>query len=853
MNQYITEQNFHEIVEKKFYFLNSVFLGITLSNNSSGKILYDFHDHVLKLFSEKRGPDEIIESFFSDITDEDAVMDRIFEIIKYIERQVVLFDAVEDAAFDKINNLNGPNSLKYVIGSAVADGKSDEVMGLIKHNRVRLVLTAHPTQFYPGTILSIINDLQTAIRDNDLLVINTLLAQLSYTPFFSKKKPTPYDEAVNIIWYLENIFYDTVLGIQETVASNLPGHEAYFVNPKLVELGFWPGGDRDGNPFVTADITLNVANRLRTSILKKYHEEIRKLKRKLTFKNVYDILENIESSLYDSIHSDTRPLLSESEFLEKLEQIRLELEEKYDGLYSNDILKLINTIKIFQYHFATLDIRQDNRTHHSVLKEILESSGKYDEYKSLDDDRKAKYLLNDFNCPGGWKPATEKSAETVECIRIIKTIQALNGEAGCNRYIISNCSSETDVYELMALFLYAGWDMEQCSMDFVPLFETISDLENAASVMTLLYENKLYREHLKKRNNSQTIMLGFSDGTKDGGYFTANWSIYRAKESLSAVSGSFDIDVIFFDGRGGPAARGGGKTHDFYASHGRSIENSKIHLTVQGQTISSNFGTVTSAGYNIEGLISAGLKNRLYSNYNDDFTSEDRQTMNRISALSYESYTQLKNDESFIGYLLERTALPYFGMANIGSRPDKRKSPEKFSLNDLRAIPFVGSWTLNRQNIPGYYGLGQSLDTVAGDDDSELISGLFKRSLFFRTLLRNSMMVLKKTNFLLTDYMSNDQEYSKLWKKMHDEFLLASEKLLWVTGYEYLMQNNPRDMLSIELRESIILPLCVIHQYALKKMLALKDSETDPERIEKFKHMVIRSSYGIINAGRNSA
>ncbi len=849
MNTYIIEQNFHEFVEKRFQFLNSVFLGITLSNNNSGKILYTFHDHVVEGLNKEQHPSDIIKTFFDGDTPEEGIIDRLFDIIKYIERQVVLFDAIEDAAFEKINNINGPNSIGYVIGSAAAEGKTDELVNQILNSSIRIVLTAHPTQFYPGTILVIINDLHDAIRSNDLSRINTLLTQLSYSPFFSHKKPTPMDEAVSIIWFLENVFYEAVLNIHDTIQATLPHQGSRVRNPSLIELGFWPGGDRDGNPFVTSETTLAVASRLRASILKKYLEEVNSLKRKLTFRNVYERLRDIESALKASVHSRGTPEISEDELLESLGEIKKTLVKKYGSLYVREVDRFINIILIFRYHFATLDIRQDRRAHNRVITEILDGLGRGDEYRDASPEEKIRLLFSIMDA--GETPAvrSEEAKETLDTMRSMKQIQKINGEQGANRYIISNCGSAVDVIELMALFSFAGWDEFPLTVDLVPLFETIRDLENASSVMAHLYRDRRYREHLSRRGNRQTIMLGFSDGTKDGGYLTANWSIYKAKEALTAAAREHGIEVIFFDGRGGPSARGGGKTHNFYASHGKSIANNVLHLTIQGQTVSSNFGTVMSAQYNLEQLISAGIKNRLNENYNADFTHDDRSLMEKLSRVSYDTYGALKEHEKFTGYLLTRTAMPYYGQTNIGSRPDRRKTGGDFSLNDLRAIPFVGSWNQNKQNVPGYYGLGSALENLVQED----IRGLYRRSLFFRTLVLNSSMVLEKTNFSITKYIEDDREFSGLWKTLHEEYLRTHRGLLAVTEQDYLMQNNPKDRLSVNMREDMVLPLCVIQQHALCRIHELKEKDPEGRLVEKYNHMIVRASYGIINAGRNSA
>jgi phosphoenolpyruvate carboxylase len=854
MNKYVITENFIESVEKKFEFLDSIFLNLPLEEMPSGKVLFEFHEHVRAGIDSAPSPCAIISSFFHDEKNETVIIDTLFQIIKYIEREVVLFDAIEDSAFEKINNLNGPNSLAFVISNAAADGRSEEITRAVRENRVRLVLTAHPTQFYPGSILSIINDLQAAIRENELSGMSTLLQQLSYTPFFNKKKPTPFDEAVSLIWYLENVFYQAVLEVHDAVRNELPGRDGGLVNPNLVELGFWPGGDRDGNPHVTSDITLKVAARLRASIFQKYYEEIKVLRRKLTFRPVYDTLKKIGSFLLEGSASYIHPEIKKDELISMLIDIREILIQQFNGIYVRDVDRLINTVSIFGYHFASIDIRQDRNTHHKIIKEHLEKHNLYDAYSQSDHAGRTEILFgtgSEILIPFG-----DEDIETFNSMKAMKTIQENSGEEGCCRYIISNCGGENDVMELLALFRFAGFNMDELSVDIVPLFETISDLNHAAEAMERLYKNPVYVSHLRRRGGSQTVMLGFSDGTKDGGYLTANWSIYKAKEAVTSVSRRHNIEVTFFDGRGGPAARGGGKTHNYYTSHGRSIENRRIHMTVQGQTISSNFGTVMSARYNIEQLISAGLKNSIYEQYNRDVMPDERVLMEKLSELSSRAYTELRDNEKFTAYLQKRTAMPYYGQTNIGSRPDRRGGPEQFRLKDLRAIPFVASWTLNKQNIPGFYGLGYALSKALDEDTEGAVKKLYGRSLFFRTLLENSMMVLKKSNYSLTRHLERDKEFGTLWSMLNEEFKLTYRALLDVSESEKLMEGNPKDSLSIDLREKIVLPLCVIQQYALSRLYELENSDDREDRedlISRYTRMVIRSSYGIINAGRNSA
>ena len=257
----------------------------------------------------------------------------------------------------------------------------------------------------------------------------------------------------------------------------------------------------------------------------------------------------------------------------------------------------------------------------------------------------------------------------------------------------------------------SGWE-SSLTVDLVPLFESIQDLDGARAEMQKLYTHPVYAAHLDLRGGDQTVMLGFSDGTKDGGYLRANWAIYRAKQRLTDVSREHGRTVMFFDGRGGPPARGGGNTHRFYASLGRDIENREIQTTIQGQTISSNFGIPKSAGFNLELLFTAGVKNRLFDEEETRILPEDEALLDELGTTSYDHYLALRNRPEFTDYLATFGTLKYYGETNIGSRPTSRAKDGAINFEDLRAIPFVGSWSQLKQNVPGYFGLGTALEAL---------------------------------------------------------------------------------------------------------------------------------------------
>lgn len=848
MNVKYQVENFEKSVNQKFEIYNSIFTGLPI-NRQSGNLLQQFSKIVESGLHKSLSPKEIIDEFLYELNQpisEEKLQSLLHDFIRITERQVVIFDAVEDSAFDLINDLNSSNSLIFVIKDYINKGYENDIIQALANLKIRLVLTAHPTQFYPGTILAIINDLEIAIRANDIESSGKLLQQLAFTSFYKETKPSPVDEANSLIWYLENVFYDAVLSIHKTVFAILPTNG--LVNENLIELGFWPGGDRDGNPNVTSEVTLTVAELLRKSIIRKYYAEIRRIKRHITFNGVFDDIQQIEKQLQGCLSNDCA--LNTDELVKSLTAIKNRIDEEFLGLYSDEIQSLINSVMIFGSHFASIDIRQDSRVLRGVFSEL--SNGKYND-NSFDDDLNRLQWLEDSNLSiSNLENCNDITRDTCATIQNIKLIQHKNGEKGCNRFIISNCGRASDIIMLYKLFQANEWGYNAIPMDFIPLFETIDDLENCDAIMEQLYKNQPYINHLKHRSNKQTIMLGFSDGTKDGGYFAANWSIYRAKEKLSKISEKFGIQVVFFDGRGGPAARGGGKTHQYYAAQAKDVANKEIQLTIQGQTISSNYGTQVSAQYNMEQLLSAAIKNKLDPSYHAEFPEIHRKIMDELMEQSKAFYCELKNREDFIPYMQKFSPLNFFGKTNIGSRPDKRNQIGKLQLDNLRAIPFVGSWSQNKQNVPGFYGFGFALKQAYKKYGESNIDDLYWRSRFFRTLVENSQMVLEKTNFELTSFVLKDENFSDIWKTLHEEYKTSIEFLLKTSRSKFLMEKNPKDMLSVQLRERIITPLLVIQQYALmehNKAAGIGNSQ----KADSYANIVVQCSFGIINAARNSA
>lgn len=849
-------QNFKNLVALKFQLYNSLFTSLPFYGiEKTGMLLSLFINYCEEGFDKKMSPTQIIEDFFSkqdrfNSREEKAAL--LFRFIQYIERQVVLFDALEDAAFARVTDMGGKGTLKQLEMQVFNNNKEKELTDKLKRFSVELVLTAHPTQFYPGPVLGIINDLSKSLAENNTPLVNMYLQQLGKTPFLQKEKPTPFNEAMSLIWYLENVFFAAAGRIISFLKAQFK--DAVDDSNPIIKMGFWPGGDRDGNPFVNTAITLKVADALRGSIIKCYYLEIRKLRRRLTFKGVEEQLIDLEKQLYQNIFlPDSKTNLTKKGILDILKKIKEIIIVQHNGLFLHLIDNLINKVHVFGLHFASLDIRQDSSIHKKVFESIASADNHFPaDYLEMPDEKKIAYLEKYSNVLPDYDYGDLIINDTLESIKAIKTIQQNNGEPGCNRYIISHSSSALNVLEVYALFKMCGWKKEDMTIDIVPLIETIEDLKNATNILSTLYKNKEYLAHLKRRKKTQTIMLGFSDGTKDGGYLMGNWSIYKAKEDLTSVSKEYGINVVFFDGRGGPPARGGGKTHKFYASMGKNIANEEIQLTIQGQTVSSNFGTIDSAQYNLEQLIHAGISNELFATKETTFEPGDEELMERLANESFTAYSQLKLHPEFMDYLIQISPLKYYSKTNIGSRPTKRGSG-KMTLEDLRAVPFVGSWSQLKQNVTGYYGVGTALQKMNETGDFNALKRLYQNSMFFRTLIDNCEMAMKKCFFPLTQYLAHDIQFGEIWNMIYGEYLLTEKYLYRLTSNTELMSDYPVEQVSVGMREKIVLPLLTIQQFAMAHIRQIENEPDEDSFKEIYEKLVMRCSFGIINAGRNSA
>ena len=834
-------------VKKRFQMYNALFLNMSYQGaNDFGHLIPVLGNVAKQKLEEGNDPRQIFDEFYRDYKDiiKISKVDFMFKVIHYVERQIVLFDSIEDSISPYDLEDQEVVLIQDLVGRLGSDPKDlENLLTKLNEFAVRIVLTAHPTQFYRSPVLDIISKLREQVKNNDVKEIDRLLHQLGLTSLVNSKSPTPIEEAKNIIHICRYEYYDAIGKFIHQLQKEYPG----FDNEQLVGLGFWPCGDRDGNAFVTHETTNEVIDVLRMTLMKCYYNDSKDLSAKLTFKEAEPYLKQIQDDLYMAMF-DSDKIVSSDDILESLLKVKELVVEKYESLYLDDLEELITKVRVFKNHFASLDIRQDHSVHYATITEVLKANKIIESsLDELDEERLIALCTEEFVDVSDLSGYEGLVLDTLQNLRQLKSIQKKNGEEGCHRYIISNSEDIFSVLFVMALFRWT-YKSEEISFDIIPLFETMKGMEESRTIMKRLYDHPVYKKHLKARLQKQVIMLGFSDGTKDGGYFKANWSIYKCKESLSILSREYAHSAVFFDGRGGPPARGGGKTHNFYASRSASMANNEIQLTIQGQTITSTYGTSAKFTHNAEQMVTSGLIS-LQKNVNTELSTEQRVLLEELSDLSFEKYLSLKEHPKFLPYLENMTTLKHYSKAKIGSRPGKRNKSAKLSLKDLRAISYVGSWSQLKQNIPGYYGVGTALNAMKKAGKLDQLKALYKEAPLFKTLIDNSMMSLTKCYFELSSYMKQNSEFGKFWEMIYEEYKLSKQMVLELAELDALMQKEQQTKDSIMIRDEIVRPLLLVQHYALQML----NSNTEPEFNEVYEKLVIRSLYGNINASRNSA
>ncbi|PLA02384.1 phosphoenolpyruvate carboxylase [Streptococcus anginosus] len=774
---------------------------------------------------------------------------------------------------------------------------------ILEHLNVVPVLTAHPTQVQRTTMLDLTNHIHVLLRKyrdvrmgllNEQKWHNNLRRYIEIimrTDMIREKKLKVTNEITNVMEYYNSSFLQAVTNLTEEYKRLAKQHGIDLKNSTPITMGMWIGGDRDGNPYVTADTLKKSALTQCEVIMNYYDTKVANLYREFSLSTgIVKVSEAVQEMAYlsedNSIYREkelyrrafyyiqTKLKNTKTYFIDqiktephyhKIEEFKHDLlaikqsllENKGEAMISGEFTELLQAVEVFGFYLASIDMRQDSSVHEVCVAELLASAGIVEHYSELSEDEKCHVLLNELLYDPRILSAThaKKSALLQKELEIFQTARELKdklGDAVIKQTIISHATSVSDLLELAVMHKEVGLiDKEFARVQIVPLFETIEDLDNSYDTMKKYLSLPIAQKWIASNNNYQEIMLGYSDSNKDGGYLSSCWTLYKAQQQLTAIGDEFGIKITFFHGRGGTVGRGGGPTYEAITSQPLRSINDRIRLTEQGEVIGNKYGNKDAAYYNLEMLVSATI-NRMITKKKSDTSTSNRyeHIMDQVVERSYQIYRDLVfGNEHFYDYFFESSPIKAISSFNIGSRPAARKTITE--IGGLRAIPWVFSWSQSRVMFPGWYGVGSSFKEFIDENPEENLAFLrkiYKNWPFFQSLLSNVDMVLSKSNMNIAfEYaqLCEDKEVQEIYYTILDEWQLTKNVILAIEDYDDLLEENPylRDSLDYRMRYFNIL-----NYIQLELIKRQRRGELSPDE-ERLIHVTIN---GIATGLRNS-
>lgn len=739
---------------------------------------------------------------------------------------------------------------------------------------VRPVFTAHPTEAARRSVLSKMTTIAKLLEQPDSQIKNERLAEaidlLWQTDELRLGRPEPLDEAVNSIYYLDELLLETV---PEVLAEFVNEVKKLGIDLSLsarpLRFGTWIGGDRDGNPNITAEVTkaaILLQNAHFTRTMFQHLDELRQalsISTKLAGvskeleKSVAQDLEKLPEieARYRRInveepyrlkatairhklaltqarhvaglpHFPGRDYQNTAELLQDFEIMRSSLEANNGSLIANGLIdRIMRSINAFGLTHATMDIREHSETHHKVLNQLFGGS---------DEELIDKHLRLDTNADT--KNLDEQGSKCFKTFTAINELIDRYGNEVIESYIISMTKSSNDVLAAVLIAKNAGLislkeDKSFAKIGFVPLLETVAELRAAGEILDNLLSNINYRKIVDLRGGIQEIMLGYSDSNKDAGITTSQWEIHKAQRKLRDIAIKHGVKLRLFHGRGGSVGRGGGPTYDALIALPWGSIDGQIKMTEQGEVISDKFGLPALAKENLELTLAAALEatvlNRKPRQPSDDLRNWD-ECMDLISENAFKAYRELVDQKDLPAYFYASTPVEQLGNMFLGSRPSRR--PDAASgLESLRAIPWVFGWTQSRQIVPGWYGVGSGLKAAREAGKSDLLQSLLKEWHFFRTFISNVEMTLAKTDLEIAQRYVNalvDPSLHKIFDQIKKEFDLTVNELLLMTNEKEILGNQPILARTLQIRDTYLAPIQLLQISLLKRVRA--QSEPDP-------------------------
>ena len=794
------------------------------------------------------------------------------------------------------------------------DNAAENLSNFFQTAEVSPVLTAHPTEVQRKSIL------------NCQMVITRLLDErdrMQLTPEESRANEDALQRAVLTLWQTRMLrmsklsvldevenglsFYDYTFlrelphlyaGLEDLLASKDKRFEKTEL-PSFMRLGSWIGGDRDGNPFVTASVLEKTLTMQSTRAFKFYLEELHTLGSQLSMATLLvkvspELVALAErspdhsphradepyrlavSGVYARLASTFKNLLgldpviapcgiadaytSAEELVADLDVIHQSLSDNGSiGITRGRLRHLRRAVRVFGFYLAPIDLRQNSDVHERVVAELLIAANPTIDYLSLNEDQRIDVLVAEISSSRPLaSPYLTYSDETQSELAIYRaacTAQQRYGKGAVPNCIISKTDGVSDMLELALLLKESGLlhpAEARLDVNIIPLFETIGDLQNSAPAMDRLFAIPAYARLLASRNNAQEVMLGYSDSNKDGGFLTSGWELYKAEIDLVEVFAKHQVRLRLFHGRGGSVGRGGGPSYQAILAQPAGAVQGQIRLTEQGEVITAKYANPEVGRRNLEVLAAATMEASLLSHTELAPRPEFLKTMEALSENAFKAYRNMVYEtEGFEQYFWESTVISEIAGLNIGSRPASRK--KSTAIEDLRAIPWVFSWSQCRLMLPGWFGFGSAVKQYLETNPStglQTLQAMFKDWSFFSTVLSNMEMVLAKSDIGIASryaQLVKDEELrNRIFPRLEAEHTLTIAVLKQISGREDLLSDNPLLKRSIVNRFPYLSPLNHVQVELLKRY---RNGDED-ERVRRGIHLSINGiAAGLRNSG----
>lgn len=844
------ESNINQnVVEEEIQLLTDILLEATKKITST----VTFNKIVeLKKLADRKKYDELNEIIKTLNQEEMEIIANFFSTLPLL----INISEDVDLAFE-VNYKN--NSEESYVGKLSDSIKNLKDTNILNNINVVPVLTAHPTQVQRKTTLDLTENIHNLLRKhrdvkNGLINkskwkedLQKHIEILLQSDIIREKKLKVANEIKNVLEYYNRSFIKAITKLMVEYKKLLRENFIDLVNETPITMGMWIGGDRDGNPFVTAD-TLKLSAMKQCELIITYYmnqldilyrtfsmssqlikesDDLRLLADKSNDSSVYrekeyyrkaiyyirEKLSNTEKYLLNNVDNDEKYLTAEELEQDLLIIKNSLLENNGDTLIKGDLEELLSAVKIFGFYLASIDMRQDSSVYEACVAELLKSANIENNYSELSEYEKCDLLLNILKKdprPLSINDENKQSEELKKELLIFKTARELKDKLGNNiikQNIISHTTSISDLLELAIMLKEVGLvGSDFARLQLVPLFETIEDLENSYEIMDNYLALDIVKKWVKDNKDYQEIMLGYSDSNKDGGYLSSGWSLYKAQQDLSSLGNKYGIKITFFHGRGGTVGRGGGPSYDAIISQPLGSVQDRIRLTEQGEIIAAKYGNKDTAYYNLETLFSAVIERMNADMVNIDIRDipEIKDMMDEIVEDSYKTYRKLVfEDPNFYNYFFEATPIKEVSSLNIGSRPASRKKIT--DIGGLRAIPWVFSWSQSRIMLPGWYGVGTAFSNFINKESGNIdkLRTMYKDWPFFTSLLSNVDMVMSKSDMEIAKEYANlckDDKTKEVYNKILREWKLTKQVVLDISEHKEFLEDNTYLTKSLENR-----------------------------------------------------